>query len=316
MTEHNRPLRLGKLEQIKACAELVRLPNLFTSMADVAMGMLFVVPIAGLQESVTLGLLLLASTSLYAGGVVLNDVFDYDRDLKERPERPLPSGRISRRAATLLGAELLIFGMAVAWSASYWIGHHGPGIVGTLLAGLILLYDGYAKQHQSALGPLVMGGCRAANVALGMSVVPGHFRHGQMLVVVGVFTYIIGITWFARTEARRSNRVDLAVGLGFMMSGIVTLAMFPYFLDQIGPALLERWHLLITVLGLLIGWRFLRAVVEPSPPRVQAAVKHGILSLVMLDAAVCWVIRGPGPAVMILALLIPAMLTGRWIRST
>lgn len=316
MTEHNRPLRLGKLEQIKAFAELVRLPNLFTSMADVAMGMLFVMPIAGLQETVTLALLLLASTSLYAGGVVLNDVFDYERDLKERPERPLPSGRISRRAAAWLGAELLILGMGLAWTASFWIGHLGPGIAGTLLAGVILLYDGYAKHRQWLLGPLIMGGCRALNVALGMSVVSGHFPHGQIMVVVGVLAYVTGITWFARTEARRSNRVDLAVALAVIMSGIVILAMFPYFLDEISPALLERWRLLITILGLLIGWRFLRAVVEPSPPRVQAAVKHGILSLVMLDAAVCWVVRGPEPAVMILALLIPAMLTGRWIRST
>ncbi len=316
MTEPERPLRLGKLEQIKACAELVRLPNLFTSMADVAMGMLLVTPIAGLQETITLTLLLLASTSLYAGGVVLNDVFDYDRDLKERPERPLPSGRISRRAAALFGAELLIFGMGLAWMASFWVGHLGPGIVGTLLAGLILLYDGYAKQHFGPLSSLVMGGCRALNVTLAVSVVPGQFHQGQIMVVLGVLAYVTGITWFARTEARRSNRVDLAVGLGIMMSGIVILAMFPYFSDEIGPALLGRWQLLITVLGLLIGWRFLRAVLEPSPPRVQAAVKHGILSLVMLDAAVCWVVRGPVPAVMILALLIPAMLTGRWIRCT
>ena len=34
--------------------------------------------------------------AIYAAGIVLNDVFDYEIDRVERPGRPLPSGRVSR----------------------------------------------------------------------------------------------------------------------------------------------------------------------------------------------------------------------------
>ena len=43
--------------------------------------------------------------AIYAAGIALNDVFDYAIDLEERPGRPLPSGRVSRRFAAWLGGS-------------------------------------------------------------------------------------------------------------------------------------------------------------------------------------------------------------------
>ena len=40
---------------------------------------------------------------LYAAGMVLNDAFDAELDARERPERPIPSGRISRSRHGVLG---------------------------------------------------------------------------------------------------------------------------------------------------------------------------------------------------------------------
>ena len=51
---------------------------------------------------------------LYAGGVVLNDVFDADLDAVERPERPIPSALISKKSAGIFGAVLLLFGIVAA----------------------------------------------------------------------------------------------------------------------------------------------------------------------------------------------------------
>ena len=47
--------------------------------------------------------LLAASAGLYAGGVVLNDYFDREVDAVERPERPIPSGRVAGSHALVLG---------------------------------------------------------------------------------------------------------------------------------------------------------------------------------------------------------------------
>ena len=71
--------------------QLMRLPNVFTAMADVAMGYLFVMGDADLANLWMLGVLLAASSLLYVGGVVMNDVVDRELDAIERPARPLPS---------------------------------------------------------------------------------------------------------------------------------------------------------------------------------------------------------------------------------
>jgi hypothetical protein len=45
-------------------------------------------------------------------------------------------------------------------------------------------------------------------------------------------------------------------------------------------------------------------------------VKHCILSLVILDAAICYVVGGIQGAIVVIVLLIPVLLLGRWIYST
>ena len=98
---------------LRAYLELLRLPNVFTAMADVVMGFFFVVVVNVPVDAARLGLLVGASSLLYCAGMVLNDVFDFDLDARERPERPLPSGRISRPAAARLGWGLLATGVVL-----------------------------------------------------------------------------------------------------------------------------------------------------------------------------------------------------------
>ncbi|MDZ7619161.1 MAG: UbiA family prenyltransferase, partial [Patescibacteria group bacterium] len=98
----------------RALMELLRLPNIFTAAADVAMGVLFVTPLVGAVDTVALALLVGASCLLYASGVVLNDVFDVQQDAQHRPERPIPSGRMPLSLARTLGWLLLLAGVTSA----------------------------------------------------------------------------------------------------------------------------------------------------------------------------------------------------------
>ena len=107
----------------------------------------------------------------------------------------------------------------------------------------------------------------------------------------------------------------LAFSIGILSLGVALLAWFPSVGGDPGAGLLDRWRLLMTILAVLIGWRCLGAVIDPIPARVQMAVKHAILSVVILDASVGYVARGTGEAVMILVLLAPAMWLSRWIPS-
>ncbi len=316
---HSQPsrLRLSPDSTLRAYLELLRLPNLFTAVADVTMGVLVVRGPWQPLDACLLALLALASTLLYASGVVLNDVFDLAADSQHRPHRPLPSGRIPLSSARRLGWALLLPSLAAAWLAALSVGHLLPGIIGSLLAACIVLYDAYLKRTPA--GPLAMGACRALNVLLGMSVATAAWQTEHYLIAGGIGTYVTGVTYFARTEAARSSRLQLALATAVMAPGIVLLAVFPGWAEDLAPWMTSRpryWGLLMLLLAAHVAWHCASAVMDPFPRQVQSAVKACILSLVALDAAVCAAVRGPYPALAILALLLPAVLLGRWIRLT
>jgi 4-hydroxybenzoate polyprenyltransferase len=297
--------------------ELVRLPNLFTAMADVTMGFLYTHGEFGPGDPWILGLLVGASASLYAAGVVLNDVFDAAVDARERPWRPIPSGRVPLRAARRLGWGLLAVGVALAAGAAWVAGAVRPGVVAALLAGCVAAYDGVLKR--TPLGPIAMGACRMLNVLLGMSVRPRFWHAEHWLVAGAVGTYIVGVTWLSRYEAGRSRRRQLALASVVILAGMAMLvplpavAVAPISALGIGPG---RWYLLMAFLGLLTGWRCLRAVLDPEPHLVQTAVRHCIFSVVVLDAVACYVVRDVPGAITVFLFLVPAVFLGRWLEST
>ncbi len=305
--------------------QLFRLPNVFTALADVMMGFLFV------HSSLSpLGLFLflaLASGLLYLAGMVLNDVWDIEQDERDRPERPIPSGAIALTTARRIGFGLWAAGLLCGWAAGL-IGLDEPawrsGLIATALAGCILLYD-IGLKH-SPLGPLVMGTCRALNVLLGMSaaVLVGPlgvlgFSAVQWLVAGAIGTYIAGVTWLARTESRTSGRGLIAVATLVMMCGIALLGLVHRWLlaDGIRPRVDEQtWFLLLGLIGFFIVRRCARAVSNPSPQRVQWAVTTAIWSLIVLDAAIVLLTRYPGWSILIIGLLVPTVALGQWLKST
>jgi 4-hydroxybenzoate polyprenyltransferase len=316
--------------RLRAYAQLVRLPNVFTAFADIGLGVLATWQL--MPESLPSGwvlsalCLLLASGCLYCGGMVFNDVFDLEQDERERPFRPIPSGRVSRSAATFFGILLFAagIGFALASGVSYDPGNRGvhtsrsPGssfYVACILAVSILLYDGWLKSFWA--GPLGMGTCRFLNVLLGLSLAPnlGWPWGVHLALVVGV--YIVGVTWFARTEAQISNRSALAGAAGVMAAGLILALAAPVIVAEfhLGPRPSALFPYLLVGLGFLIGFPISRAISRPTAVHVQKAVKQAIMGLVILDATLASAIVGSG-GLIILLLLLPALYLGRWIYST
>jgi 4-hydroxybenzoate polyprenyltransferase len=313
--------------------QLFRIPNVFTAIADVSMGYLFVH--ASLRPWSVYASLLAASCLLYTAGMVLNDVYDRALDARDRPHRPLPSGQISARLAGSVGYGMLFVGLASGWIAGAISDDLGivwwrSGLVATALAGSVVAYDAVLKATWA--GPLVMGACRALNVLLGMSaggpIDPNvtqwyGYDAAQLLVACGIGAFIVGVTWFARTEARVSDRRQLVSAVLVMVAAFWLLAIFPQFgAFASGAAELTMrpavvWPLLVLLLGYSIVRRCWSAIADPVPMRVQAAVKQCIVSLIVLDAAVCLAVRSPvWWSVGILALIGPMLLLGRWVYST
>jgi 4-hydroxybenzoate polyprenyltransferase len=291
---------------------LLRLPNVFTAVADVMLGFIFTHG-AG-EPALWLGLLVAASCCIYLAGMVLNDLFDRDIDAVERPGRPIPSGRVPLRIASMLGFGLLGLGVAMTGAVTALTDELRPAVVGIALAGAVLLYDRWLKR--TPLGPLGMGACRFLNVLLGMSTFAEPWQPVHWWIAGSVGVYIVGVTWFARTEASASSRVQLSLATLVMLGGVAALARYPYLVDDLLLGLPDRWILFWGVLAALVGWRCIRAIADPESANVQAAVKNSILSLIVLDAAAAVPVGGLYWSIAILALIVPATLLGYWVYST
>jgi 4-hydroxybenzoate polyprenyltransferase len=314
------------MNRLHTLAQLVRLPNVFTALADICLAALVAGALPDRWPAFIA--LLLASACLYCGGMVWNDYFDLEQDKKERPFRPLPSGRVRPAEAAALGAGLLAAGLLFAALAD--LGGAGFRWLSTLLAAAlvvaILLYDGWLKRTWA--GPLGMGACRALNVLLGLSVAPAWVGAWGAYLALVVGIYIIGVTWFARTEARTSNQMALAAAAAVMLAALVLALALPALgRPDTGPDALPPpgfllvglgyvlFPYLLVALGFLVGFPVCRAIDRPVPERVQAAVKRAIFGLVILDAVLATALAGTVGLALVL-LLVPALYLGRWVYST
>jgi 4-hydroxybenzoate polyprenyltransferase len=304
------------MTRIKPYLQLVRLPNLFTAAADSLAGWLIV---RGSLESPGRWLpLVLASVAIYAAGIVLNDVFDYEVDLRERPNRPLPSGRVSRRFAAWFGGISLAMGPILA----SFSGSTTSLIVAVVLAGCVLAYDAGLKR--TVLGPEAMGACRGLNLLLGLSQGPEMGGPAAWLVAVGLGLFIVGVTWISRSEVETGKTRGLVAGLGLQGMALIALLAAcsrPGWFRSIDPASPIVGSSAAGLLVLLaVGFLTIRAGViayrRPVPETFQRAVKTGVLSLVWLDVAAVAAVRGPSTALVVAALWVPAFLLGKWLYST
>jgi 4-hydroxybenzoate polyprenyltransferase len=308
----------AKSSRLLAYLQLLRLPNVFTAMADIAMGFLFTH--ATIHPVVALALLILSSSCLYISGMVLNDVVDRDVDKIERPLRPLPSGRVPLEVAQWLWLGLMIVGIGAAFAASVYANKkpvaHIPAQVAFLLAMAVLFYNIFAKR--TMFGSVAMGVCRMLNVFLGMSL-DGRWNAANWLIAGGLGVFIVGVTWFARSEAGTSRRIQLTAGFTVMLAGMFMISRFPAFLSEnefLFSGQPQNWTLLWVIIATIIGWRAVRAIYQPTPAHVQATVKTGILAIIALDAAVVFGVHGPLPAIAVLMLLVPTIFLGWWVYST
>jgi 4-hydroxybenzoate polyprenyltransferase len=300
---------------MRAYLQLVRLPNVFTAMADVLLG--FLLTHRWLEPWYQVALLLGASSLLYMAGMALNDYFDREQDAQERPFRPIPSGSVSAKSAQVLGFGMLGAGVVLGWIVTAVSYDPRAGIVATLLAGTIVAYNGLLKRTPA--GPLAMGACRTLNVLLGMSVSLGTWTAPYWVVAAGVGVYIAGVTIFARSEARESGRRQLTLGVAVMLLGIAAVASTPRWVTggEWPPFdVRANWYVFWALFGMLIAYRCLRAVMEPRPELVQAAVRNCIFSLIVMDAAASLAVQEFVWGLAILLLLVPTMFLGRWIYST
>ena len=180
----------------KEYLQLVRLPGIFTAFSNVLIGYFF--SFSFNSEVIFLPYLLATSGMLFCSGMIFNDYFDYNLDKKERSFRPLPSGKISKHNALLIGFIFLILANI---SASF-LGFDSL-IISLILSCIILFYNLKLKSI-SFLGILNLSLIRMLNILLGFSIIGISFEFIQYLLPLGIF--VVGISILAKNEIK-SNLV-------------------------------------------------------------------------------------------------------------
>ena len=285
--------------RLETLFKLVRLPNIFTAPADVAMGL----AVGGAAFTPAHAPLLLASAFAYAGGMALNDAWDAPIDAHERPERPIPSGRITRGAAFKVAAACFVLCLVLAAVAGL-----APLILGAVLVVAIVFYDGFAKG--SPLGPPAMAACRGLNAGLGLAA--GLVTAGSALPAALLFAYVLILTVVSRFEVMaapvalvRRAALAFAVVLGLAAAVIVVWRE---------PGL-PVGILCLAALAVWLGVPLRAALADSAPRRIIGVIKAAVLGIIFLDAAFTAGARGVVPGLLVAALFVPAWLLGRRFAS-
>lgn len=283
-------------------AELVRAPAALTVLGDTLAGAAASDPATpgarpGGRDVARRTMLPAASACLYLGGMALNDWADRDLDAVERPERPVPSGRVSPRQALAVGAGLTAAGVALAGVAG---GRRALGVA-LPLAACVWAYDGVAKDTPA--GPVVMAACRGLDVLLGAA--PTGLRPA-LPAAAALAAHTAGVTALSRGEVHGTTTAVAAtvaagtVGVAAYTAGTaVAAARRPLAGGTDSPAPATTPAGRTAAVGATVAAAAyaaaclpaqVRAARDRSAPAARTATGAGIAAMVPLQAA--WALRG------------------------
>ena len=191
------------------------------------MGAISIILVAIIDKTISIPIILAMITVFFetAAGNVINDYFDYNIDLVNKPERPIPSGRISlengKRYAYLLFLAGTICGFLISFQTGNWI----PFII-VLIADVILYLYAYKLKTTPLIGNLAVGFMTGFGFVFG-----GFTINNPDIVTTSIF---LGFFAFVMTTAREIVK-DIEDVEGDKKDGARTL---PILIGKKTPAIL------------------------------------------------------------------------------
>ncbi len=288
---------------------LVRLPNVFTALADIIAAFTIMKFSGASVTYATLALLMGASGALYLSGMALNDLADREEDARVRPNRPIPCGQVSVTAAAICGFALMfggiglaaLSGVSLAWAVA--------------LAISILAYD-FAAKHVIVLGPITLGFCRFFNVLLGSAVATtttwevlkdGGVMNKPLVMALTIGIYAAGLTAFSAQE--ETGKQIRSIVIGWFFCGIALA------LGGLTGKTFYGWIFLGPLLLLLL-YRTVQLARSGTPIAARNLVRTGVMGVCIVDAGLVLNFAGPDAwpaAIGCAALLIPSILISKWL---
>lgn len=221
----------------------------------------------------------LASTCLYWSGMAFNDWCDRHVDAEERPERPIPSGRVSPDAALAVAAGLGAAGLGIA----ALVGGRSAVAVGVPLALMVAVYDAAAKD--AAVGPLAMASTRGLDVLLGAHASPASAWQPALAMTA----HTAGLTWLSRGEVH-GTRPEVAGAVTAGTLAVAAATAHAAFHDPHAGRLARASGVgLSAAYAVVVGRAQARAAQQPTADAARAATRTGIGGFSLLQGA--WLAR-------------------------
>jgi 4-hydroxybenzoate polyprenyltransferase len=178
--------------QLRALLVLGRVPNLPTIWSNCLAGWW----LGGGGNFQKLPLLFFGVSSLYLGGMFLNDAFDADFDRQRRAERPIPSDIISLQAVWRWGLAWLGLGALSLIAVG-----KTTGMLALALLLCIVIYD--ATHKVITASPWLMGACRFWVYVIAASVSMRGVNGWAIWCGIVLAIYVAGLSYMARRENLR-----------------------------------------------------------------------------------------------------------------
>ena len=261
---------MTRLPALSALTELVRLPAALSVPGDSWAGAAW----AGRPAS-RAPLMPVGSVLLYWSGMALNDWADREVDAVERPERVIPTGRVSAPAALAVAGGLGAGGVAITALA----GGRRALRISVPLALLIAVYDVLAKD--SPAGPVLMASTRGLDVLLGAAAAPG----AALAPAAAITVHTAGVTVLSRGEVHGTTRRTAAAALAATGTAVVVSATAA---TRGGDSRAgDRWAALAfaVLYGVGVGSAQARVLRTPDAGCAREATGAGIRGITLLQAS-------------------------------
>ncbi|MEM1441523.1 MAG: UbiA family prenyltransferase [Verrucomicrobiota bacterium] len=252
---------------------LGRVSNLPTVWTNVLVGWF----LCGGGWTAELGWIALGISFLYIGGMTLNDAFDADWDREHATDRPIPAGKISRRAVWSIGIGETMIGISLLLALTTF---HPLLLVGLVQA--ILLYNFLHKRWAGSV--LLMGLCRAlvyvgAGSAVASQTSAIEVSSVVYIVATAVVLYIAGLTLAARREHLKTPG-----GITFLNRMLLMLpVLFPLFAARSVPS--GPVQIGLTIVGVLGIWAWIVIMRQALAEKIPKGIAFAIAGIALFDAA-------------------------------
>lgn len=222
----------------------------------------------------------IASLLLLSAGNAINDYCDYNIDCHNRPDRPLPSGRIRRRNALIFAITLIGLGIALGVLVNLY------AVFVAILVSMLLVSYAVILKRTPILGNLVVG------ILTSLTFISGGIAVGSVhsTIIPAIFAFLFTTAREIvkdlediegdkreniKTLANLNPRLAIIMALSFMFS-VIIFSPIPYLLG------LYPWQYLVTILLgvdlvlICLGIQLVKNVSKDGYAKIQRWMKWDI----------------------------------------